>query len=654
MPIPREVVELRHIYQESQIKMINIIATKQARGNVTVYQESILKQINAELASLDQYATTWARDNIGNAYTAGATSAYNDLRRANLALSDIVIDNRRVMLMAENVAMQFVDAHRFVGRQLNDYIRQAGIEAVSQKFATAATVRETQKILIDKLTSHGITGIRDKRGRLIRLDAYAETVARSTTREATNTATLEQLQAHGYDLVKMSSHASPCPICAPLEGRVYSISGEDTRYPPLERAYSGSHANIHPNCLHVLTPYIEKFDDNADQTRHDSNRSFDTDPRSKAQQDAYNAAQRRNTILRNDRNQWERYRATMPDQTPKTFSAFRRMKTSNSANWQKLQNNYRATRAGKPLTETAKKVTTPPKTKFAKKVQTEINKGIATEQDVIRVGKVVGDEAESRIEREIAKMRSEGEVGIRKLLEVEHKAKDEFLLLNTEDSKLKLKQAINARLEAIDALEKKVRTVRARVVKDTLSEIRPMGTVGLEPQVFASGSRKAAREAITSAQEYLPKDWNAAVNGVPLKATSTNRGYWRSYDNRISVGRIYNNNPLTAQKTAFHEMGHVAQTYNNTGIREVETAFFQRRTAGQPKKWLGQGYKSNEVYRDGQWVSNYMGKVYGSGVNEKLGVELTSMGSEAIYRGSYDLSTDPEYRNFIYGILAAF
>jgi len=348
MPIPREILELRQVYQQAQIRMITIIAAKKARGNVTVYQESILRQINKELAALDQYAKTWARDNISASYRAGAEGSYNSLRRANLAMSDIVIDNRRVMLMAENVAMQFIDAHRFVGRQLNDYIRQAGIEAVSQKFATAATVKETKKLLIEKLTSHGITGIRDKAGRLIRLDAYAELVARSTTREATNKATLDQLQAHGYDLVQMSSHASPCPICAPLEGRVYSISGSDNRYPPLERAYSGSHANIHPNCLHVLTPYIEKFDDNAGKTRRDSNRSFDTDPRSKAQQDAYNAAQRKNAVLRNDRNQYERYKATLGDDAPSTFSGFRRMKTSDSDNWQQLQADYRAARAGQP------------------------------------------------------------------------------------------------------------------------------------------------------------------------------------------------------------------------------------------------------------------------------------------------------------------
>ena len=340
--VPPEILQLRSVYQNAQINLINTIAKKKARGNVTAFSESLLNQVNKELATLDQFAKSWTAEQVGGRYRQSAEVTYNQLRRANLTIADYAVDPRRIRILAANAAGQLTDAHAFVGRTINDYIRQAGIEASAQKFATGATVKETKRILIDKLTDHGIAGIRDKRGRLIRLDAYAELVARSTTREASNLATLDQLQTHGHDLVQMSSHASPCPICAPLEGRVYSISGSDNRYPRLDVAYGPGHANIHPNCLHVLTPYIEKFDDSAAKTRRESNRSFDTDPRSKAQQDAYNKAQRKNTVLRNDRNQWERYRATMPNDTPATFSAFRRSKTAGGPKYKELESKYRS------------------------------------------------------------------------------------------------------------------------------------------------------------------------------------------------------------------------------------------------------------------------------------------------------------------------
>ena len=340
--VPPEILELRSVYQNAQINLINTIARKKARGNVTAFSESLLRQVNKELAALDQFAISWTAEQIGGRYMVSAERTYSQLRQANLTIADYAVDPRRIRILAANAAGQLIDAHQFVGRTINDYIRQAGIEAAAQKFATGATVKETKRILIDKLTSHGITGIRDKRGRLIRLDAYAETVARSTTREASNLATVEQLQAHDHDLVEMSSHASACRICAPLEGRVYSISGTDGRYPRLDFAYGEGYANIHPNCQHVLTPYIEKFDSNAERKRQESNRSFDTDPRSKAQQDAYNAAQRKNTVLRNDRNQWERYRLAMPADTPATFSAFRRSKTAGGPLYNELESKYRS------------------------------------------------------------------------------------------------------------------------------------------------------------------------------------------------------------------------------------------------------------------------------------------------------------------------
>ena len=55
----------------------------------------------------------------------------------------------------------------------------------------------------------------------------------------------------------------------------------------------------------------------------------------------YHKEQTRKTQLRNDRNQWERYKSKLPD-APKTLSGFRAMKKANSEKWQNLQGRYRA------------------------------------------------------------------------------------------------------------------------------------------------------------------------------------------------------------------------------------------------------------------------------------------------------------------------
>ena len=74
------------------------------------------------------------------------------------------------------------------------------------------------------------------------------------------------LTADDWDLWQISKIGSTCPICAPLEGRVYSKSGTDPNYPPLALAFgkidpagaddlSNTYLNIHPNCLHSLVKY---------------------------------------------------------------------------------------------------------------------------------------------------------------------------------------------------------------------------------------------------------------------------------------------------------------------------------------------------------------------------------------------------------------
>ena len=246
-------------------------------------------------------------------------------------------------MLVANTLDDFNEAIGFVGRTVRDNIRQVGLEMVANKIATGQTVREVKKAIINKLIDEGVGGVVTKNGRTINLASYAETVARSTTREATNTATLNQLKDSGYDLVKISSHASKCGICAVYEGRVYSMSGNDSRFPKLSIAFSGVHMNIHPNCRHVLVPYIPAFNDVNKDIEY-SNRPFNVDPRNKQQIEAYNNIEKQKQQLRNDRRQWERYRLALPDDTPKTLSTFRQMKKANSQRYQELLSDYKSLR----------------------------------------------------------------------------------------------------------------------------------------------------------------------------------------------------------------------------------------------------------------------------------------------------------------------
>jgi hypothetical protein len=336
----RLIQSLIDVYIKAQENLVKVIAEKEAKGSIATYQKSLLIQVMKILQNLDDEAKKWSEDSISNYYQQGINDAVQGLKSLgqDVGLNPMVssIHQGAIDAIVSSCYGDLHDANNFVGRRIQDVIRQAGIDAVANKLATGQTVQECKKNIINSLVNEGINGIKDKRGRNISLDAYASTVARSTTREATNTATQNQLTELGYDLVKMSSHATTCPICSIYQGRVYSISGKTPGYPPLSIAFSGGYANIHPNCRHVIFPYIRALDDNADKLQEDSNRPFEVAEKDKASIDAYNKQQSEKRQLRVDRSQYQEFKLRLGDDVPKNFGAFRQMKNSNSEKWQEL------------------------------------------------------------------------------------------------------------------------------------------------------------------------------------------------------------------------------------------------------------------------------------------------------------------------------
>jgi len=351
---PDFVLALIRYYRDAETKLIDIIAKKEAKGTVTAYSKSLLAQVQAEINALNKTSIEWSNTYLPLEYEKGIKSAVNGYVGMGVKVDTVAsfakLNVNSINIIVRNTIQDLTNANNFIGRKIADDLRSAGLEAIADKELTGLTVKQTKKNLINKLIDTNVMAIKTKNGRNMNISSYAETVARSTSREAQNRGTMETIQATGRDLVKMSSHLTTCPVCAPLQGRVYSISGTSTEYPPLETAYGGEYANIHNNCRHSLSPYVPELDESRVKTKAFSNRSFDIDPRSKTQIDNYNREQKKNADRNRDRRQWERYKSAMPDKTPKTFSGFRKSKQSNSDNWKQLESNYRSIRS-KPVRE---------------------------------------------------------------------------------------------------------------------------------------------------------------------------------------------------------------------------------------------------------------------------------------------------------------
>lgn len=341
------VEELIRLFISAQAELIRLLQKTPARGTVTKYRKELLTQINKELELLQKNATPVMESLIKQSYVKGILFVNRKLgkkikstKEADILKELSKTHRKTINAFIRNKLGELNDVNYFIGRQIKDNIQKSVEDAVGLKLTTNETLKECKKNILKNFAENGITAIKTKNGRFIRLDAYAEMVARSTTREVTNTATILQVSELGYDLVKMSSHPGSCPICQQFEGRVYSISGKDKRFPKLDVAFSSGYANIHPRCRHVLEPYIEAFND-VDKDIINSNRPFKEPDKADRQVQVYYQNQREKAKLRQDRLQWEKYRTVLPDEAPKTLAGFRRMKAANSDNYKELKQKYK-------------------------------------------------------------------------------------------------------------------------------------------------------------------------------------------------------------------------------------------------------------------------------------------------------------------------
>lgn len=171
-------------------------------------------------------------------------------------------NSQTVPLMIRHAIADFSEALTSAQKNFNRFIRRTQQTLISEAEVTTAiarglgvegTTEAAKKLLVKEFgkISHG--NVININGRKYQVDKYAEMVARTRAREANSQAVVKSAADFGQDLVQVSSHNTTSKICQEYEGRIFSISGRSDKYPKLEAT-----APFHPNCLHVITVYIER------------------------------------------------------------------------------------------------------------------------------------------------------------------------------------------------------------------------------------------------------------------------------------------------------------------------------------------------------------------------------------------------------------
>mgnify|MGYP005959108413 FL=1 len=345
------------IYREAQARLAEIVTGNYGAGTRTYYN-SVLKQLERLMKQLEAETRQYISTEIPKQYKKALDDTYAYFKRNNLQMkrpdmfshihSDAVSELANEMRYHINQGISIAGRRvmRYLDTAKDNALRQAGLRSTALKVAAGQTVADMQKDLMQRLANDGFLTVQygtGKRAYQVGLDSYAAMVARSTTREAGNLAREKQLTENGYDLMMMTEHYPTCEACAVLQGRVYSISGRDKRFPPLSRAFPSGYRNVHPNCRHVMTYWIEEMQ-SPEEIRAAlarSNAPF-TDNRSDEEIALYSKQQADSRRMRADRSQFERYRQRLGEDAPKSFHTFRRIKNADGQKWKEMQSLYRS------------------------------------------------------------------------------------------------------------------------------------------------------------------------------------------------------------------------------------------------------------------------------------------------------------------------
>jgi hypothetical protein len=252
-----EINRLVKFYEQAEREILDQLNRALLRGNKTEYLAQMKKNIEAILQQLREGNKTWCTEAIPRVYSQGLYSADAMLKDAGISTSAAfgAIHQQAAQVLAENAYQRFEDVVQVIGRQVNDIYRELALENVRGTVVGYDTWKQTARRFREQLAERGVTGFKDRSGKMWNMRTYTEMVARTTTMEAHLQGTANRLVEQGHDLIKVSTHRGACEKCVPWQGKILSITGKTEGYPTLEEAKAAG--LFHPRCRHAYGLYID-------------------------------------------------------------------------------------------------------------------------------------------------------------------------------------------------------------------------------------------------------------------------------------------------------------------------------------------------------------------------------------------------------------
>jgi|GEM_PF-2645476 len=311
---------------EERVRSV-ILDTKSS--DVERYKLEVNKKIDQVTVSLTRDTMSWAEKDLPAAFKEGERRIDGHVTRG-ATVSETSVENAYIQL-ARNVQHASDRAKDLV----NDAIQRA--EEGGGYGATVGGVKqEIEKALAEENSSMMVTY---SNGAKVPLSSYAEMLARTSRIMTSNEGAFARCRELEIDLVYCVPISNCCPYCRRYEGKVYSISGKDKRFPALyETALSRGYDIMHPNCRHEFVPFVEGMysAEELDELIKKSNEFPEYSKDDKIFR-AYNQGQALLRQYNDERKEFAKMKSVLGEDMPyKTLGSFRRARRAKSGQYIEL------------------------------------------------------------------------------------------------------------------------------------------------------------------------------------------------------------------------------------------------------------------------------------------------------------------------------
>ena len=258
--VPRLLEVIRALEKVVRDEIVTVIQTQLTDKK----KQQVMARVKDEVIKTDAQVRGWLSEGIPTSYLSGLEDAENQLAALNIntGAGKITLQVLKEIpdlephLAATNALMSEAYADFASGmngmvkgaeRVVSDALRRQIRLKIAEGRLTGKGARDVAKEIKDLAEQEGFTVLFDRGGRKWTLERYSEMLSRTHLIKANNEATANRALDFDIDIVEISTHGATDKICAPLEGKLFSISGNSEKYPKLK-----NQPPFHPSCRHSI------------------------------------------------------------------------------------------------------------------------------------------------------------------------------------------------------------------------------------------------------------------------------------------------------------------------------------------------------------------------------------------------------------------